>query len=370
MRMLVLLISLFFLSRCSGSSCDEFTVGSCNPDPSHTILALDLPNSGGQWELCNDLCSAKLHCTYWSLSCTNTSCLCSLLKYSYLHSCEVVGGGLGTDVEICLEQRSGDCGDLVDEDCELKGQEVWSEEAIVSATECSEFLDLLSSAFGAQYFQYDNHAHICRLYSGADHECVSVSARKGDFVGGCLTSTAPTTPPTLTSASSESPPTTPATKPTTYYPLPTTSKAVPVLPEHCTNYSILDSPTRNSMFDGYGLYCDNFHYYDNDPIIDINHEHVRPDWKGDGWYRVFGEAGTKIVDKAAPYANCGTAATGWLSGGHPSPEEGMVTRTVYFSYGDHDYSGTVDVSVVNCNNFFYVYYLVDIPYCIFGYCTE
>ena len=130
----------------------------------------------------------------------------------------------------------------MDEDCELKGQEVWSEEvhikdkkienlltytsiqAIVSATECSEFLDLLSSAFGAQYFQYDNHAHICRLYSGADHECVSVSARKGDFVGGCLTSTAPTTPPTLTSASSESPPTTPATKPTTYYPLPTTSK--------------------------------------------------------------------------------------------------------------------------------------------------
>ena len=105
MRMLVLLISLFFLSRCSGSSCDEFTVGSCNPDPSDTILALDLPNSGGQWELCNDLCSAKLLCTYWSLSCTNTSCLCSLLKYSYLHSCEVVGGGLGTDVEVVVLKK-------------------------------------------------------------------------------------------------------------------------------------------------------------------------------------------------------------------------------------------------------------------------
>ena len=105
MRMLVLLISLFFLSRCSGSSCDEFTVGSCNPDPRGIILALDLPNSGGQWELCNDLCSAKFRCTYWSLSCTNTSCLCSLLKYSYLHSCEVVGGGLGTDVEVVVLKK-------------------------------------------------------------------------------------------------------------------------------------------------------------------------------------------------------------------------------------------------------------------------
>ena len=146
-----------------------------------------------------------------------------------------------------------------------------------------------------------------------------------------------------------------------------------MLPEHCTNYNILDSPSRNYKFSEWGFCngggcCDNQHYNDHDPID--NTTIAPPDWKGNGWYRISGEAGTKIVDTPAPYSNCGTAATGFLTGGHPSPDEGMVTRTVYFAMSNHNYTNTVDVSVINCNNFYFVYYLVDIPFCWFGYCTE
>ena len=68
---------------------------------------------------------------------------------------------------------------------------------------------------------------------------------------------------------------------------------------------------------------------------------------------------------------CGTDATGWLSGDHPTPGEGVVTRTVCFNPGGNDdcyYEENVDI--LNCNNAYYVYYLVDAPVCYGGYCTE
>ena len=102
LNMLALLSFLFFAGyHCS--SCDDFTVGSCSPDQSQTILSLDLPNSGEQWQLCENLCNVQEDCEFWSLStCMSTSqtCKCSLLTYSYLHSCEIVGGGVDTDIEV------------------------------------------------------------------------------------------------------------------------------------------------------------------------------------------------------------------------------------------------------------------------------
>ena len=100
--MLALLFFLFFAGyHCS--SCDDFTVGSCSPDQSQAILSLDLPNSGQQWQLCENLCNVQEDCEFWSLStCPTTSqtCKCSLLTYSYLHSCEIVGGGVDSDIEV------------------------------------------------------------------------------------------------------------------------------------------------------------------------------------------------------------------------------------------------------------------------------
>ena len=83
-----------------------------------------------------------------------------------------------------------------------------------------------------------------------------------------------------------------------------------------------------------------------------------------------GQAGTKIVDSPVDMGHCGTFYTGWLSGGHPSPGEGLVTRKVCFKYLWEDCHWQADVDVLNCNNAYFVYYLVDTPWCVMGYCTE
>ena len=96
---------------------------------------------------------------------------------------------------------------------------------------------------------------------------------------------------------------------------------------------------------------------------------IERDWKGPGWYRITGEAGTKIVDSPVDKDHCGTDATGWLSGGHPTVAEGEVARTVNFNWGSNTASWSATVKVVNCNTH-YVYYLVDTPNCHLGYCTK
>ena len=98
---------------------------------------------------------------------------------------------------------------------------------------------------------------------------------------------------------------------------------------------------------------------------------MTPDWKGDGWYRITGQAGTKIIDSPVDIEHCGADATGWLSGGHPSPGEGVVARTVCFNYHGDDCLWEADVRVLNCNNAYFVYYLIDTHAgCNLGYCTE
>ena len=126
----------------------------------------------------------------------------------------------------------------------------------------------------------------------------------------------------------------------------------------CLNYKELNSPTRKFTYDKTSpLYCD-------------KDKRGPPDWQGPGWYRITGEAGTKLVDSPAEDKHCGTHAVGWLSGGHPTVAQGTVDRTVYFSYvGDNAYGSTLTVKVKNCNTH-YVYYLKNVTGCSFGYCTE
>ena len=140
--------------------------------------------------------------------------------------------------------------------------------------------------------------------------------------------------------------------------------SIPVLPEQCKNYDVLNSPTRNYL-------VNETHFCNNTWCCDqAGYEYVRPEWRGDGWYRVTGEAGTKMIDTPVAGDHCGTGATGWLTGEHPSPCEGVVTRTVCFKHYGEDCQWQVDVNVLNCNNDYFVYYLVDTPICALGYCTE
>ena len=128
--------------------------------------------------------------------------------------------------------------------------------------------------------------------------------------------------------------------------------------QHCScfNYKELNSPTRKFTYDDRSYtYCDN--------------RVERRDWQGTGWYRITGEAGTKLVDSPAPAYYCGTHMAGWLFGGHPTVSMGEVERTVNFNWKDNvAYSNKRGVKVVNCSTH-YVYYLIN-TVCHYGYCTE
>ena len=82
-----------------------------------------------------------------------------------------------------------------------------------------------------------------------------------------------------------------------------------------------------------------------------------------------GTGGAKLVDSPVDQKHCGTDATGWLSGGHPTVAQGEVARTVNFKYSNNNARWKADVKVVNCGSN-YVYYLVKTPVCHLGYCTE
>ena len=134
--------------------------------------------------------------------------------------------------------------------------------------------------------------------------------------------------------------------------LKTAPKTVPN--PHCLEYNELNSPTRKSTAFS-GLHCD------YEPSLD---------WKGPGWYRVTGGAGTKLFETPIGGNRCGTEATGWMSGGHPSVAEEEVSRTVHFSDSGHNIVSkwTKQVKVINCRTH-YVYYLVK-TFCAVAYCTE
>ena len=108
----------------------------------------------------------------------------------------------------------------------------------------------------------------------------------------------------------------------------------------------------------------------------------RRDWKGPDWYRIVGEAGSKLAEAPVQMYHCGVMTPGWLYGGHPTVSEGEVVRFVnfvmYFNYkgstwGSDAYQ-SASIKVINCNNEYFVYYLIGMEYQDWvlggGYCTE
>merc|ERR1712038_669907 len=129
-----------------------------------------------------------------------------------------------------------------------------------------------------------------------------------------------------------------------------------LLPRQCSEYNELNSPTRKSTA-SQGETCDK-----------SSHSNTSNDWKGAGWYRITGGAGTKLADSVVDKLHCGTRATGWMAGGHPTAAAGEVTRTVNFNWDGNSAWQTRSIRVINCNTH-YVYYLEETPVCRLTYCT-
>ena len=74
-----------------------------------------------------------------------------------------------------------------------------------------------------------------------------------------------------------------------------------------------------------------------------------------------------MSNECVPPYHCGTHAPGWLLGAHPEMSDGVVTRTVCFSWRNKCCRWRSQISVRNCGDF-YVYKLQRAPKCKLRYC--
>ena len=81
-----------------------------------------------------------------------------------------------------------------------------------------------------------------------------------------------------------------------------------------------------------------------------------------GWYRFQGAAGDRIQDRCDLKYGCS-----WLDGTHPTVTEGVVTRTVCYTYSDDCCSDSTIIKVKNCSSY-YVYELPRTPDQYSRYC--
>ena len=105
--------------------------------------------------------------------------------------------------------------------------------------------------------------------------------------------------------------------------------------------------------------------------------HNSIDWKGEAWYRVMSDAGSKIPEGPVYLRynykhNCGTYCPGYLpSGSHPKTPGQLVynVKVCYNCNGDICHYSNNVVKIRHCGEYF-VYYLTTASTTPLRYCTE
>jgi N-acetylneuraminic acid mutarotase len=119
-------------------------------------------------------------------------------------------------------------------------------------------------------------------------------------------------------------------------------------PIQCSSYAVLNTAWRN-VSNGSGSNCDN----------GLNNT----------WYRLLAPAGTQLPTSPVAEYHCGTSATGWMNGSHPTVGSGIVSRTACFNWSGNTCSWSTSIQVLNCGSY-YVYRLPNAPVCSLAYCAE
>ncbi|KAL1250803.1 hypothetical protein QQF64_018599, partial [Cirrhinus molitorella] len=119
----------------------------------------------------------------------------------------------------------------------------------------------------------------------------------------------------------------------------------------CYNYTVLDNPWRDTTY-GSGSNCDQY-----------------ISWSG--WYRLFiNNVSAHIPDTCVAYDHCGTNIALWIRGGHPTVQDGVVTRDVCGHASSYCcFHGSYPIKVKACPDNYYVYELVRTTWCNFAYCA-
>ncbi|XP_051766050.1 uncharacterized protein LOC127521135 isoform X1 [Ctenopharyngodon idella] len=133
---------------------------------------------------------------------------------------------------------------------------------------------------------------------------------------------------------------------------PITTTAPPVDP--CNNYYVLDDPWRATN-----------NQYSSEIMCD-----TAVSW--DGWYRLFIEGqSVQMPDTCVYEYSCGTYAPLWLNGGHPTVEDGVVTRDVCGHWDNNCcYFQSNPIKVKACPGGYFVYEFVRPTTCSLAYCAD
>nr|XP_021333191.1 pancreatic secretory granule membrane major glycoprotein GP2-like [Danio rerio] len=124
------------------------------------------------------------------------------------------------------------------------------------------------------------------------------------------------------------------------------------LTDPCYNYTVLSNSWRSVNNTNNGYNCDQ-----------------SVSWSG--WYRLFiNGLSAHIPDTCVAVSRCGTDYPLWIRGGHPTVEDGVVTRDVCGNAGSYCcYFGSFPIGVKACPGNYYVYELLKPTTCNLAYCA-
>jgi len=86
------------------------------------------------------------------------------------------------------------------------------------------------------------------------------------------------------------------------------------------------------------------------------------------WIRFKGSGGTVIPEYAPPIHHCGANASGWIRGGHPAVNDGIVERQLCYHLNGDECIYQFEILIRNCGAF-YVYKIPNITRCSLRVCT-
>ncbi|XP_073722617.1 alpha-tectorin-like [Misgurnus anguillicaudatus] len=184
-----------------------------------------------------------------------------------------------------------------------------------------------------------------------DVACLTLRDCCSDYIQTC-TSINGTLAPLSTTSHPYSPPTPPSPMMTSHSGLTPETQTTEVDP--CYNYNVLDDLWRSTSNPvSFEIMCD----------VSVN-------WTG--WYRLFiHNESVRIPDTCVQEYRCGTRAPLWLNGGHPTVEDGVVTRDVCGHWnGDCCFFHSNPIRVKACPDNYYVYEFVSPVTCHLAYCAD
>ncbi|XP_050986448.1 pancreatic secretory granule membrane major glycoprotein GP2-like [Labeo rohita] len=133
-----------------------------------------------------------------------------------------------------------------------------------------------------------------------------------------------------------------------------TATAAANVSEPCYNYTVLDEPWRaiNNTYASVRI-CDQ-------------------SFTWSGWYRLFiNNISAQIPDTCVVKYSCGTSLPLRIHGGHPTVQDGVVTRDVCAHWDNYCcYIGSYPIKVKACPGNYYVYELVSPTFCDYAYCAD